>query len=77
MITAHQARELMPNIGDTMKSIENHVTLHAERGETNCLYTFRKKNVAVRRMVRSLLIKLGYSISDQSQNSIKISWKKL
>jgi N-acetylmuramoyl-L-alanine amidase len=76
MITAEQARNLMPNIGETLKVLENKIGSAAGRGETNITHRWSKTSVIVKNRVKSILVELGYSISE-TERDIKISWKKL
>jgi hypothetical protein len=78
MITAEQARGMMPNIEPLLSDLEQRVRESAERGETSVYQTFKSKHKHLdRRLLVETLHKLGYTISYQDKNTIKISWKKL
>jgi hypothetical protein len=77
MITAQEARDLMPKTEKILVKIENVIRHNAEKGLTSCVYDFGVKEFKTRPAVLTQLFAIGYSVSLQSPNSIKISWRKL
>lgn len=75
MITATYARGLMPKTDEILTKIENSVKFDAEKGRTNTTYYFTTKEQKNIIAIVTQLYDLGYTVSYQTNSSIKISWK--
>ena len=78
MITAEEARALMPNIEGVLNKIEKQIRGNASQGLTKLIYRLTRDEAKLdkRHLLKKVLIELGYSLSEDGAN-LTISWRKL